>query len=62
VSARLLASGALLVNLAIQYFAKLWDLFPASLLVLVFGLLLLAVGVLYERRLKHLLPGLRDWG
>jgi len=58
----LLASGALLVNLAIQYFAKLWDLFPASLLVLVFGLLLLALGVLYERRLKHLLPGLRDWG
>ncbi len=50
------------MNLAIQYFAKLWDLFPASLLVLVFGLLLLAVGVLYERRLKHLLPGLRDWG
>jgi hypothetical protein len=57
----LLASGALLLNLSIQYFAKLWDVFPASLLVLVFGLALLAGGVLYERRLKHLLPGLREW-
>ncbi len=56
-----LASGALVVNLSIQYFAKLWELVPVSLLVLVFGLTLLAGGVLYERRIKHLLPGLRDW-
>jgi hypothetical protein len=56
-----LAAGALLVNLSIQYFAKLWDVFPVSLLVLIFGLALLAGGVLYERRIKHLLPGLRDW-
>jgi hypothetical protein len=57
----LLASAALLLNLSIQYFAKLWDVLPASLLVLVFGLALLAGGVIYERRLKHLLPGLREW-
>jgi hypothetical protein len=57
-----LASAALLLNLSIQYFAKLWDVLPASLLVLVFGLALLAGGVVYERRLKHLVPGLRDWG
>ena len=56
-----LASAALLLNLAIQYFAKLASVMPASLLTLVFGLLLLAGGVLYERRLKHLLPGLREW-
>jgi hypothetical protein len=52
---------ALAVNLAIQYFAKLWDHFPAAMLVLGFGLALLAGGVFYERRLKHLLPGLREW-
>jgi hypothetical protein len=57
----LLASAALLLNLSIQYFAKLWDVLPASLLVLVFGLMLLAGGVVYERRLKHVLPGLREW-
>jgi hypothetical protein len=54
-------SSALLLNLSIQFFAKLWGVFPASLLVLVFGLSLLAGGILYERRLKHLLPGLRAW-
>jgi hypothetical protein len=57
----LLASAALLLNLSIQYFAKLWDVLPASLLVLVFGLFLLAGGVFYERRIKGLLPGLREW-
>ncbi len=58
----LTASSALLLNLSIQYFAKLWDVFPASALALVFGIALLAGGVFYERRLKHLLPGLRAWG
>lgn len=56
-----LASAALVVNLSIQYFAKLWDVFPVSLLVMVFGIALLAGGVVYERRIKHLLPGLREW-
>jgi hypothetical protein len=58
----LLTSAALLLNLSIQYFAKLWDVLAASVLVLVFGLALLAGGVTYERRLKHLLAGLREWG
>jgi hypothetical protein len=57
----LLASAALLLNLSIQYFTKLWDVLPASLLVLVFGLFLLAGGVFYERRIKRLLPELREW-
>jgi hypothetical protein len=58
----LLTSAALLLNLSIQYFVKLWDLLAASVLVLMFGLALLAGGVTYERRLKHLLAGLREWG
>jgi hypothetical protein len=57
----LFTSVALLLNLSIQYFAKLWDVLPASMLVLVFGLALLAGGVFYERHLKRLLPGLREW-
>jgi len=56
-----LAAIALLVNLWIQYFEKLRDAFPTSVLVLGFGLGLLAFGVLYERRVKHLLPTLDSW-
>jgi hypothetical protein len=56
-----LASGALLANLSIQYFAKLRDTFPVSVLVIGFGMALLACGVLYERRVRHLLPRLRAW-
>lgn len=58
----LLASGALLTNLTIQYFAKLRDVFPTAVLVMGFGIVLLAGGVLYERRVRHLLPQLRSWG
>jgi hypothetical protein len=56
-----LAAGALLVELTIEYFARLWDVFPASVLVLVFGLALLAGGVVYERTLKRLVPELKSW-
>lgn len=56
-----LASVALVANLSIQYFAKLRDAVPLSLLVLGFGVVLLVGGVLYERRVRHLLPRLREW-
>ncbi len=57
----LLAAVALLLNLWIQYFAKLRHAFPTSVLVLGFGLSLLVFGVLYERRVRHLLPRLESW-
>jgi hypothetical protein len=56
-----LASAALIANLSIQYFAKLRDVVPTSMLVIGFGVVLLAGGVLYERRVRHLLPRLRAW-
>ena len=57
----LFASISLVLNLWIQYFAKLRHAFPTSVLVLGFGLGLLAFGVLYERRVRHLLPKLASW-
>ena len=56
-----LVAAALILNLWIQYFVRLWDVFPASLLVVGFGVALLVGGVYYERRLRHLLPGLSEW-
>jgi hypothetical protein len=56
-----LASVALVANLSIQYFAKLRDAMPISMLVIGFGLALLVGGVLYERRVHSLLPRLREW-
>lgn len=57
----LAAAIGLLVNLSIQYFAKLSDVFPIFLLVLGFGLGFLALGILYERKIRHLLPELKTW-
>ncbi len=57
----MLASVALLLNLWIQYFEKLRHAFPTSVLVLGFGIGLLGFGVLYERRVRHLLPQLDSW-
>ncbi len=57
----LVATVLLLVNLWIQYFAKLYDHVPLALLLLGFGLAVLAGGILYERRVRHLLPELKTW-
>jgi hypothetical protein len=56
-----LASVALVANLSIQYFAKLRNVLPISILVIGFGLALLVGGVLYERRVHRLLPRMREW-
>jgi hypothetical protein len=56
-----LASVALVTNLCIQYFAKLRDALPISMLVIGFGIALLIGGVLYERQVRNLLPRLREW-
>ena len=55
------AGVALLLNLLIQYFAKIGSQLHWGLVVLGFGLLLLALAVFYERRIKHLLPQLTGW-
>ncbi len=55
------ASVALVLNLWIQYFGKLKDYFPVSLLLVGFGLALLAGGLAFEKRVKPLLPKLKDW-
>ena len=56
-----LATGGLILNLWIQYFQKLSDALPVSLLCVGFGLALLACGVLYERKVRHMLPALASW-
>ncbi len=56
-----LAAVTLLLQVCIQYFVRLSEVFPASILVLGFGLALLVAGVIYERSLKQLLPTLRSW-
>ncbi len=56
-----LASGALLLNLWIQYFQKLRDTFPTAVLVIGFGIGLLVAGVIYERKIRHVLPKLKEW-
>ena len=55
------AALALLLNLWLQYFAKLHDRLPTFGLLLGFGLGLVAFGLLYERRVKKILPVLREW-
>ena len=52
---------ALLLNLTVQYFAKLYEALPWGLLGIGFGLFLLAVAVGYEKQVKHMLPRLREW-
>jgi len=56
-----IAGAALLLNAFVQYFAKLGDALHWSLLTVGFGLALLGLGFLYERRVKHLLPQLKEW-
>ncbi len=57
-----LGSAALTLSvLGIQYFAKLGQTVHWGLLSLGFGVLLLTVAVLYERRLKSVLPPLHEF-
>lgn len=55
------AAVALLLNLWLQYFAKLHDRLPTFGLLLGFGVGMVAFGLLYERRVKKILPALREW-
>jgi hypothetical protein len=56
-----LAGGALVCNAWLQYFVKLSDDVPISLLLIGFGVGLLLLGWFYERRIKKLLPTLKTW-
>jgi hypothetical protein len=56
-----IASSALLLNLFIQYFAKLSEEIHWGLLALGFGIALLLLAILYERKIRHLLPKLKEW-
>jgi hypothetical protein len=49
------------VNLSLQYFVRLHHLLPTAVLIIGFGVVLLGLGLAYERRLKRLLPLLRSW-
>lgn len=55
------AVPVLVLNLWVQYFAKLADHVPTFGLVLGFGVGLMGFGLLFERRVKHALPTLREW-
>lgn len=55
------AGLALVLNLWLQYFAKLHEHLPTFGLLLGFGIGLLGFGLLYERRVKRILPVLREW-
>jgi hypothetical protein len=60
--AALLVCGAvgLFVNGWVQYFVRL-EALPLSMRLVGFGVALLALGVLYEQRVRRHLPLLRDW-
>lgn len=55
------AAPALVLNLWIQYFAKLKDHLPGFGLVLGFGLGMLAFGLIFEHKVKRALPTLKGW-
>jgi hypothetical protein len=55
------ATLTLLALVFVQYFAKLHDKVPWGLLALGFGLSLLALAILFERKVKPFLPELRRW-
>ena len=57
-----IASVALLLNLIVQYFAKLSQLgAPTGLLAVGFGIGLLLLAVIWEQKVKALLPRLKSW-
>lgn len=53
--------AAFVVHAWVQYFVRLKGVLPTSILVLGFGVGLLAAGVLYEQRLRPNVAALRDW-
>ena len=55
------ASGFLLLNGFVQYFAKLHEAVHWGLLAVGFGVALLGLAILYEKKVKHLLPKLKQW-
>ncbi|MBX3472706.1 MAG: hypothetical protein KF878_38120, partial [Planctomycetes bacterium] len=55
------AALALVLNLWLQYFVKLYDRVHMFGLLLGFGLGLIVFALLYERRVKRVLPVLREW-
>ncbi len=54
-------AGGLILNLFIQYFAKLSQVAHWGFVAVGFGLLLLALAVVYERKVKALLPAMKEW-
>ncbi len=58
----LISVAALIVNLWVQYFARLEGVFPLSVRLVGFGVGLLVGGVLYEQQVKQRLSRLKDWG
>lgn len=60
----MLVAGAvvgLTINAWVQYFARLHGVLPTPLLMIGFGLSILVAGVLYERKVKGLLQGMKGW-
>lgn len=60
----MLVAGAvvgLTLNAWVQYFARLHGVLPTPLLMIGFGLSILVAGVLYERKVKGLLAGMKGW-
>lgn len=57
-----IASVALVINLFVQYFAKLTAIgVPWGFLAVGFGIALLGLAIFYERRIKGFIPKLREW-
>ncbi|HEY6559183.1 MAG TPA: hypothetical protein VI072_17990 [Polyangiaceae bacterium] len=55
------SSGAVLIVLCVQYFAKLTQAVHWGLLALGFGVLVLCFAAAYERKLKRLLADREAW-
>jgi hypothetical protein len=56
-----IAGAALVLNVWIQYFGKLKEYVPVSLLCVGFGVALLVGGVLFEKKMRPLLPAMKAW-
>jgi hypothetical protein len=56
-----IAGSALVLNVWIQYFGKLKEYVPVSLLCVGFGIALLVGGVLFEKKMRPLLPTMKAW-
>ena len=55
------ATCALLPNLFVQYFAKLSQHVHWGLLALGFGVAILVLAILFERKVRHAIPRLKEW-